>query len=325
MNRFYLIFISFIVLFFTGCGTKIELAKFAKAPMLKSKYLPTKEQMRAKKTRVLITKFDENSIRGAINANLGVTLSMAIEKELNKANSVEIIQRSDNSINLKKEIEASELSKELGVDTGAAEYLISGKVGRATFSYRYIPAKRYKTSKGKIQTIPAKHEYKACTSGVVNILQFPSMNSAKSISFSNCSLDSERANSSHGYKSEDSSLMARSASGAIHRIRKILKNFFSLKGYILEKRVNGDDVIFLTTLGANQGAKESKDVEVYSIRDVKNPITGKVIKQATKIGKGEISNQITPDTSWVVLDELNMGEEAKIGDYIKIIYKGFFD
>ncbi len=324
MNRKFFI-VTLLAFLLGGCGTAIKLAEFSKAPMMKSDFLPSKSELKGKKRAVLILQFDENHINIATNSHLGNAIAGAVEKELSKANLVSVVKRVDN-FNLKRELEASELSKKLNIDTGAAEYLITGEIVSATFNRDYTPERRevYYDKKRKrrvIRVIPAKNHYKACSEGNIQIYQLPSLKNVKSIPFKGCEYRTEVATNRYYYDRDDAGVVRESGINAIKSASSSLKSFFAIKGYILEKRVNrSKETILLTTLGKYLGAREGADVNIYTIKEIKNPITNEIIKQPMKIGEGKISNQISTNTSWIIVDKIDEGEIIKIGDYIKIDY-----
>ena len=109
-------------------------------------------------------------------------------------------------------------------------------------------------------------------------------------------------------------------------LRIPLKNFFARKGYIYEKRVDGGDVILQITLGSKNGAKEGNKVEIYTIKENKNPLTDEVLLEETKIASAVITNKIRPNSSWIMVKDIKKGEKIKMGDFIKIKYsKGLSD
>ncbi len=315
-----IISVIFLTIVFTGCGTKVKLGEYSKSSMVKSKNLPSADKLKATKSKVLITKFEVVSNRIATNANLGVVAASAVSNQLAKTNSVDVIKRETNYIDLKKEVEAAELSRELNIDTGSAEFLITGKVTGASFAHQFIQGRSWRDKNGKLHKSPNKFRYRGCSSGTIGFYKLPSMQNVKSVPFSRCSTNSENTQGNYGAKKRDDGLVQNSIQSAIRSISKSLKSQFTKKGYILEKRVDGKKTIFLTTLGKDVGAKESLDVYIYSSRASVNPISGEKMEQSIKIGEGEISNQISADSSWVVLEELDDGEEMKIGDFIKINY-----
>lgn len=309
-----------MAIIFTGCGTKIKLGEYKKSLMQKSKYLPSAEKMITKKTRVLITKFDDSANLIGKKANLGKVAVISVANQLLNSGSVDVIKRESNFIDLKKELRAAELSKELGVDTGSAEFLITGKIFGASFGHQYLKGRVWRDNKGRRHKTPDKFQYRACSKGLLNIYKLPSMRNIKGISFNGCVTKSETTNSRYGARERDDGLVQESIQNGISGISSGLKNRFTKIGYILEKRVNDDETIVLTTLGRKVGAKESEDVNIYSIKTTKNSITGEELKQNIKIGEGKISNQISQNSSWIVVKELDDGENIKIGDFIKIIY-----
>ena len=78
-------------------------------------------------------------------------------------------------------------------------------------------------------------------------------------------------------------------------------------------------MILKTTLGRKRGAKKGESVKIYSLIDDTNSLTGTTTTEAINIGEGTISNQITANSSWIIVDKMFNNYTPKAGDYIKII------
>jgi len=284
---------------FSGCFSTIKLENFKHKTMQKSTYTPTKETLATENKKVAIIKINDGEANLAKRLNLGKITSQQLKSILSE------IGKQSTIVNTAK----SNINKE------EFQYIISGKINDTTYEYKYLAPAPTLLITGKTIMAPAKHQYKACTNGIIEIENLSSFQVEKSIPFEKCKIDVECAKKS--VRRDNSTLIKESARDAIKSISVDLKNFFAHKGYILEQRINNDKkIIVKTTLGINSGAKKGADVDFYTMNKSEN----------TLIGKGKISNQITNNSSWIIVKSLNNGVELKSGDFAKIRYeKGFYD
>ena len=285
---------------FNGCFSTIKLENFKPKTMQKSTYIPTKEILAIENKKVAIIKLDDSKANLAKQLNLGEITSQQLKSALSVTGTQSII-----ADRAKSNIEREEF-----------KYIISGKINNTTYGYKYLaPAEAISLITGKRVITPAQHQYKACTNGIIEIENLSSRQVEKSIPFEKCKTESECAKKS--VRRDNSTLIKESARDAIKGISVDLKNFFAYKGYILEQRINDDKkTIVKTTLGTNSGAKEGANINFYTINT----------SESILVGKGKISNQITNNSSWIIVESLNDGVELKSGDFAKIKYKkGFFD
>ncbi len=328
MKREYILLLLGVTVGFTGCSNAIKLSEYNPVNLQKGKHIPSKEQLSGiGKSKVIIMDIDDNNIKIAKRGNLGRSMASDINKELAENKNVKVLKRiSSRSYKdiIKKEIKAAELGKEIGEDIGQADYLITGQIGNATFTNKFNEAYTTTDKKGRTTRHPARIEYEACVEGVLKVFSLPSLDETQSKSFNECSSFSEEARSPSDAKPSNGSLERKAGTEAMNTASYSLKNFFTSKGYIFEMRKNSDGSVIKTALGSKSGAKEGEDVEIYSVEDVNNPLTGETTTTDVLIGKGTISNKVTPVYSWIIVEELYDGRKIKLGDYIKIKYKKTF-
>jgi len=279
-----------------GCSS-INLQEFKPKSMQKNKYSSVKKDLKSENKKIAIIKIDNGKSDLAKNLNLGNIISNEIKNELSLIGIQSIITNDKSNIN-----------------SNDFKYIIDGKINNVTYGYEYLAPAPSITITGKTVMSPAKHEYTSCINGFLDIKKVSSLEIVKSIPFEKCKSKTECAKNPK--KRSYTSLIIENARDALKSIKTNIKNFFGHRGYISEQRTNGKTTIVKTTLGRKYGAKRGENVEFFTIKgDTK-----------TLIGNGVISNQITDNTSWVIVDSLNEGAELKVGDFIKIKYeKGFFD
>jgi hypothetical protein len=320
---------------FLGCSsTKINLKEFSPAPIIKSQFAPSKQQIQNSQTlpKVLIMNFDESNIKLAKNAGLGNVLANTLNSALSSSKVVDVVKRVE-FYNLKDEVKAAKISKELQTNIGAANYVITGTVDNVTFNSTFFPKnvtyKKVKAydrnnkpyNKVKKIIIPAYARYESCVNGSVKIYTLPELATKNSYSFSSCNLYFQDTLYASLMKKSDPSLTRKSAQKGIYSKLNSIKNNFSKKGYIFERKINEDkDNIFNITLGYNQGIKEGQTANIYTTKNSFSPLLNEKIKQKTFIGKAVISDQVFENNAWIILEKLNENEVIKIGDEVKIIY-----
>ena len=303
---------AILIVGFSGCSTAIKLAEFKPATLPKGTYSPTPKDLKAQKNRVVLMQFKESSKSLVNSTKLGDIVSRYINNKLPSAGSVDIVKYADDTT-LTTGINPSQLSKQLNMDIKSAQYLITGEVNDATFDYKYRRKEATLLVKnGQRVYSPPTHNYESCTKGNITIFELPALKQIKDITLKGCEYNQVNAWKYKKSNKIDTALVKEGAREATKESIYSLNNFFATKGYILEKKVNGDKIIVKTSLTKAFGAKEGEDVDIYS--------------GDTIIGKGEISDQIMEDGCWVIIDKLNNGATVKSGDYIKIKYKkkGFF-
>ena len=319
-----------LTMLFSGCSTKIgNLGEYIPSTLYKAVNMPSKEELtNTKASKIIIMAIDDNGIRIAQEARLEKTMLVHINEELAENKNVQILKRvSSNNYEqiLNKEIKAAELEREIGEDIGAASYLLTGQISNATYNYEFSEGYYYETKEGEKYS-PPTIDYEACVKGTLKIFSLPDLNEAHSKGFNGCSSYTEEVRNPTDAKVTDPSLVRKAGIRAMHQVSFSLKNFFTKKGYILEKRKKKDVTIIRVMLGSNQGARSQDRVEIYSVETIMNPLTGQSSKKNVLIGRGTISEKVTSIDAWIVIKELEKGKQVHLGDYIKIKYsQGFWN
>lgn len=321
----------FVALFLSSCSTSIKLSEYGVHTLAKSPNMPSTNELENKTTKVLILTISNNKIDIASQANLGKSLASKINTNLAQAKSVSIVKRlSNDSYNkiISNEIKASELAKEVGSDVGQVDYIITGTISNATYDYQFKEGYFYKvkTKKGTKRLYqPPVIYYQACVAGYIKIFALPRLNEMKSISLDECSSTSHEARYPSDARKRNDSLVREAGEETISKASYPLKNFFAKKGYIYASKKRGGDMIVRTTLGSSSGAKQDEEVDIWSIEKYTNPLTKQTKMIEVQVAKGTISNQITSEYSWVIIDDILDDKSIHLGDYIKIKYEeGFF-
>lgn len=322
--------VAIIALIFSGCGSNIgPIPSFEKVHLQKSSFMPSKEEVENPKIKIILSNIDNSSFNLAIDSNLGNSLSINIESELSGV--VEVIDRNI-AQKFDDEIRLNELQNESNnIDDGSLdlpEYAISGKISNSGIRKNYYSKSCSYNKDGSVNYCkPAFYSFKASVHGILKIHKVPSMKLLKTIRFGGTQSKTKLVQGNSFYaprlsSSEINHLINKAGENAIHSSRVSLKNFFSPKGYIMEKRINEDDTIFKITLGSFNGLSQGSKVIIYNITKSINPLTNKIEKSTVKVAEGMVSNKIYKHQAWIILTEGY--SKVKLGDFVKVIYKKTF-
>lgn len=306
-------------IFLNGCmATKVDLAKFRDADMREAEIMPTKAQLNHQRMKIVVFEADDSAAGNVKSAGLGLTLSNTVEKELS-VSGAEIIDRSL-AKKLGDELKLAE-SKGTGNYRGpeVAQFAIRGKVSSAEYGARYIEASSYTDKKtGKTFYTPASYSHSASVVGGISVYELPNLRLVASVNMSG------RATASDPYQGANqntgASLLRTATESAVEDSAHNLKNLFAPKGYVVEKRIDGDKSIFKILMGQEQGVKAEDKVVIYSLRKKTNALTG--IEQVDEIPVTEatVSDLVTSGESWVSPSDKQAAALVRLGDFVKVKY-----
>jgi len=281
-----------------------------------SEYRPTQNEI--SKPAVLIYSVNTKDSDAKIY-NLDAILKSELEGLLSESRNVKLVKRNAKT-SIADEIKLSQRAKVLDTDLNEANYLIDVTIESSTYTDEYEDQVNVGKvigilSKGlKGLTKPSDYKYKACVVGKIKIIKIPEDYVVSTLPFNTCVTRTS-------YEKEDfkKEMLTEAVREVVNDVRVKLLNIFTQKGFVYEVRKKGSDVILKTSLGSDNGAKEGLEVNIYTIKVEKNPLTGKEVKSVVKIGKGVISDNITSQSSYVIVEDLK--EEVKIGDYVRPVYQ----
>lgn len=310
-----IISLSIIVLSFTGCGSGIgPIASFQKVPLQKASLMPSKEEINGSKTKIVLTRIDDSSFKLAMDANLGESLRIQLENKLNSV--VDVIDRNI----------AKQFDNEINNDTnnlydGALslpKYAISGKLSNSGISKTYY--KRWCSSDvtdicSMSSCRPAYYSFKGSIFGIFKIHELPSMKVLKIIEFEGNAYVQQQYSSSLSQR-EKILLINSAGSKAIKKSINSLKNFFSKKGYVIEKRIKEDETILKISLGIHNGLSQGDKVIIYNINQSLNPLTNVIENNNFKVSEGLVTNELYDKHSWIIITDSY--SKVKLGDQVKI-------
>ncbi len=324
-----IISLIFILLIYSGCGATIDsIEAYAPIPLERSPFMPSKEEIKSGKTKVVLTRIDDTDFTLARQANLGQSLLVELEQRLGKSGTVEILDR-DIARKFEEEIRLSEMnadSQMSEIELSIAKYAISGNLSNAQFTSQFVQTAKWVDKKGKVYVIPAHYNYTASVKGVLKIYAIPSMKIVKTIGFSG---SSTRREDSKYYgddylPSDTVGMINKAGSSAIYSTRYEFKNFLAPKGYIMEQRDDEDRSILLVNIGSDDGLSTGDDVKIYSTKSTLNPLTDEEEIHDTVVAEGIVSDKLSKHRAWIIVEEKT--NAVKLGDYVKANYSfGFGD
>ena len=303
----------------SGCmATKVDLAKFREASLKEADIMPTKAQLERLRTKIVVFETDDAAASHIRNAGLGATLSSTVEKEL-AVSGAEIIDRSIAN-KLGDELRLAE-SRGTGNYQGpeVAQFAIRGKISSAEYSAKFNEATSYTDKKtGKTSTTPSSYSHAANVVGNINVYELPSLRIVSSVKISgrgNANDPKQGANPQTG-----ATLLRVATESAVEDSIHELKNFFAPKGYVVEKRVDGDKSIFKILMGRDQGVKAEDKVVIYSLRRKTNALTGVESIEEMPVAEAVVSEHVSNDESWASLADKQAAGKIRLGDFVKVKY-----
>lgn len=325
VSKFSLLFTS--VLLFSGCGATIgNISAYQPCTLDSCDVMPSAEQLKSAKPKVVVFDFNENEIATAENAKLGRTIPGHVETQLTEGKAIELVDRKV-AEKLQQEIMMAEMEGTSDYEGPAvADFAISGTIDNSGFTSRFQEAYTTQDKKGNTYYHQAKFIYTAEVKGKIKIYEIPSLRVVKTIPFSDNSQRSEETRSSMRPQTRDDELVRKAAADGIKSARLELKNFFAKKGFILEKRAKDNDTIFKVSLGSDGGMRSGDTCQIFTIKKNFNPITQEETLEEFCLGEGKVSEQVGPNYAWLVVKEDQLQEAPRLGDIVKIQYeKGLGD
>lgn len=311
------------VVLFSGCSSTIgNLQEYAPSPLRQTEFMPSKEELKQAKTKVILVRLNNGSSKVAQRADLAQILNTSLISMLSSDGSVELIDRSVDA-RLDEEIKLHEFSSESrGATSGLrlASYALKGDIAGATFASRYIKARVWYDKKGKAHRTPAYFVYSARVDGVLSVYELPSMKLLKSFEFHGSSSYTKESRYRQRFNAE---LVQQAGRNAMSNVQIKLKRFFAPKGYVLYKRVREDETIYEVSLGKADGLREGDTVTIYRKERFHNPLSNEEQVREIAIASGDVSEIVHPHTAWIILDEVHAGYEVRLGDYIKKRYSSW--
>ena len=342
---------SIIALFLFSCSPTIkDFDKFKTQPLKMDKYLPEKESLKKNKIVVAILDFCTTNSLIANNLGLGNIISSKIENVLVKNRNIQILDRKIAN-KLKGYIKDGNLKTIPNDVLGniSLDYIITVSFDKAETSKRYVNkltgnviggilinttncgnSKSCETGRniGNAMNVadtvvnPGYWIYNGEVAGNIKIYDVSTMLLIESITFNGSSEMVEDvsllANNNSNKNGNISAIIKHALDDSLITSKNRLHNIFIYNGYILEKRAYDGKTIFRINLGSNDGLAMGDKFKVYSIENNYNPITDENTPEEIEIGTGVVSNIISHNNAWVIIDDKKTIDKIRLGNIVKI-------
>jgi len=315
--------------FLMGCTSISEnFVKYQPVSMQKADIMPSKGELSGKKVKIVLFEPGDGSINMAKKAKVGHSISSRLEKYLAEAGA-ETVDRKIAS-KLKSELKLAEskgLSEYQGPDI--ADYAVNGEITNAVVGATFTKRSVYVSSDGKRYVTPAYCRYSANITGNMKVYALPALTYTKTISIEGyASFKSETSNSRCPIsKSSQYSLLRSAAENSVKHSRIEFQSFLAPKAYVLEHRMFDGDSIFKISAGSGLGFKADSGVEFFTKTKNTNALTGETSIETYPVSGGEVvKGLVSPNYSWVTIDDKEKALTIKLGDLVKLHFqKGFLE
>jgi len=264
----------------------------------------------SRRTRIVVLPSEEAAGTPG-GARLAPRATAAVEQVLS-GGGVEIVDRSLAG-KLDGELKVAEL-RGSGAYGGpdVADFVVRVKMGSARAESSYVQPSSYTDKKtGKTTTIPGGWSNTGRSNMTIEVRALPSLKLVNTIQVEGSVSESQQPGQGNAVA------MVQSATDrGIQSKRTEVLNIFSPKGYITERRVRKDESIFRVQLGKNTGSKPGDTVEIWR----QNSYGDEEV-----VGKGEMSNLVGMEGSWMLVKDQKVANDVRHGDYVKVKHGGFMD
>lgn len=307
-------------LLLNGCmATKVDLAKFRDADLQEAEIMPSRDQLNSQRTKIVVFEPAEDNLPSIRGAAVAASFAKAVEQELSAAGA-EIVDR-NLALKLSDELRLAE-SKGSGSYSGpeVAQFAIRTKLTSGEYGARYEEASQYTDKKGKTHTTPASYSHRAQVRGSVGVYELPSLRLLTLIAVEGVSTASDPVTGANA--ATGASMLRAAAEIAVRKSGHELKNLFAPKGYVVERRVDGENKsIFKVLMGRVQGVKGEDKVVILSLRRKTNALTGKEQLDEVPVVEAQVSDQLTDAESWVVPEDKVAATRVRLGDFVRVKYE----
>ena len=329
-----------LAIIISSCAPKIpHFNSYLPQQIPRTDFMPSADLVDGKPPKIVVFELDEGANETAQQADLGKSMTVAVENVLTENRLAELVDRKI-AIKLEKEIALAEMSK-TGSYKGpvVADYAISGAIGGAGFTKKYSAGFIIPNRNGTFTRIVPKFTYTSDVSGNIKVYELPSMKVVNSFEFSGKKSKSEEVKTNNNLSigglvefggqrveglNRDDNLVRNAGKEAIDNISFEIKNFFAKKGFIMEKRSLKNKVIFKISSGSADGIKVGDKFEVIGKYGIENALTGKSEVENRIIASGVVSDKVDPRSSWVLIDDQESVDLIRLGDVVQFKYKRSF-
>lgn len=305
-----------------GCATKEEPQAvnkvFRDVALKEGEILPGKDQLKQERAKIVVLETDDR-FASANGSQSGEVFAIAVEKELNETAS-EVVDRTL-SHRLSNELKLAELNGTGGYKgPQVAQYAIRGQINSVEYVVKKSEQLISRIFKSKDE-IPARFDHKVNVEGAIKIYELPSLRLITAINVKGSASEDDSETGEN--KATKAALLKTAINYAISDQSHEIKNFFAPKGYVVERRSNGEQSMFKALIGREQGAKPGDYVVIYSPRMKEtDAFVVKGQMEEVLVAEGTLADNVGDTVSWVVVDDMDSSGKVRLGDYVKVRYEG---
>lgn len=272
---------------------------------------------RSRRTRVVVMPSAESASSRA--AGLAQVAAGSVEALLGGGD-VEVIDRSKGNA-LQDEIKLADTlgdgSSKPYTGPEVADYAISVVMGNAAYSSDFVaPTRSVNKDTGKVTETPGGHTHSARSVMTVRIYQLPSLRLVSSVPVTGTERKFLQPRAITA--SEGTALMRAATEDGISDARGPVLNEFAPKGYVSERRVHEKVSYFRILLGREAGVKTGQDVVIYTVERSTDPLTKRVTTTDARVAGGRVSNLVSDEYSYVVVDNEEEARRVRLGDVVRV-------
>lgn len=284
--------------------------------------MPNEAALSSERLKVIVMETSDGGNADVQRAQLPQALTRDIEAMLG-ANGVEVIDRNV-ATRLDQEIRMCEMqANKCGVDAGpaVAKYAVKATITRAAYGMQYVQRQVTKV-KGKDVVTDPYYSHSAAGAVSLKVYELPSMREVKAIVGSDSQSNSTPGPDNLGYAMVTAALKGSISTG---QARADFLNVFAPRGYVIGKRGGGKKSIFKVSIGSAQGLVAGAPLVILSEQTTINPITKKPSVDMVDVAKARVSNLVTSNEAWIVLEDEDKADLVKLGQQAKVFHeKGNF-
>ena len=314
MSTIYRITLICMLMGLTGCiSTGTDLSHYKTEPLQKAETQPSAEALAKQSNKVILHVVTETPHLQEANY-VGTLLHQTVEAILNKVGADITDRKMELALGNERRL-AETVTTENYSGPRSADYLIRIILTEAQYQTTPIPAHEGRDWLGRKRKFPLSFDHKAWVSANIQIYRFPDLELLKTIPV--------RGHSDQGEVEHDRNqavaMLRESVENSLRGAEKTqLLNQFSIKGHIVDRKLKGNDSLFLVTLGNRQGAKPGAKVGLYSIRKQAHALTGRPHDEEISLADGTLTDQITENNAWVLVTDHAKARQVRAGDVARI-------
>lgn len=286
---------SCIVITGIGCAVKkieLDFDQYTPAPLEAADILPSKEEVgNLEKPTVVVFGYDNTNSKLTQAANIKTTMVAKLENYMANIGVDLVSRQGDQSEQLREELKLYRvMSEDSGIYNGLykADYFIMNLVNSVNTKNEYKAP-----DKEKEREREGKCQYTAIVTGSVRVYNMSERKIVKDIRFEQNSTENRKAATRNCPLGDFViPLIQESGDKSLASSQSELKNYFTSRGYITERRVKEDENIFKISMGRNNNLRPRDKIQIYTKRMSVNKLMGTTEMEVRRIAEGEVTDFI---------------------------------